>query len=159
MGEVTSVDFGLAPAEHVFGLGDKVRGFDRRGSRFELWNTDAYGWKVDADPLYKSIPFLLMLREGRAYGLFIDNPARAQVDVGSTRPDTLSYTTTSEHAFDIYLFAGGEPTQVLEAYTISHKVDVLVMGAYGNARWREFILGGATKSLLSKPPLPILFSH
>jgi len=26
-------------------------------------------------------------------------------------------------------------------------------------RWREFILGGATKSLLSKPPLPILFSH
>jgi hypothetical protein len=33
------------------------------------------------------------------------------------------------------------------------------MGAYGHARWREFILGGATKSLLSKPPLPILFSH
>jgi nucleotide-binding universal stress UspA family protein len=38
-------------------------------------------------------------------------------------------------------------------------VDVLVMGAYGHARWREFILGGATKSLLSRPPLPILFSH
>jgi len=32
-------------------------------------------------------------------------------------------------------------------------------GAYGHAKWREFILGGATKSLLSKPPLPILFSH
>ena len=37
--------------------------------------------------------------------------------------------------------------------------DLVVMGAYGHARWREFILGGATKSLLSKPPLPILFSH
>jgi nucleotide-binding universal stress UspA family protein len=48
---------------------------------------------------------------------------------------------------------------VLEAYTTSHQVDVLVMGAYGNSRWREFILGGATRSLLSKPPLPILFSH
>jgi nucleotide-binding universal stress UspA family protein len=48
---------------------------------------------------------------------------------------------------------------VLEAYTAAHQVDVLVMGAYGHARWREFILGGATKSLLSKPPLPILFSH
>jgi hypothetical protein len=24
---------------------------------------------------------------------------------------------------------------------------------------REFVLGGATDSLLSKPPLPILFSH
>ena len=48
---------------------------------------------------------------------------------------------------------------VLETYTAAHQVDVLVMGAYGHARWREFILGGATKSLLSKPPLPILFSH
>ena len=49
--------------------------------------------------------------------------------------------------------------EVLETYTVSHQVDVLVMGAYGHAKWREFILGGATKSLLSKPPLPILFSH
>ena len=48
---------------------------------------------------------------------------------------------------------------VLEAYALSHKADVLVMGAYGHARWREFILGGATKSLLSRPPLPILLSH
>ena len=49
--------------------------------------------------------------------------------------------------------------EVLEDYTAAQQVDVLVMGAYGHARWREFILGGATKSLLSKPPLPILFSH
>jgi nucleotide-binding universal stress UspA family protein len=49
--------------------------------------------------------------------------------------------------------------EVLEAYVHSQKADVLVMGAYGHARWREFILGGATKSLISKPPLPILLSH
>ena len=48
---------------------------------------------------------------------------------------------------------------VLEAYTLAHRADVLVMGAYGHSKWREFILGGATKSLLSKPPLPILLSH
>jgi nucleotide-binding universal stress UspA family protein len=36
---------------------------------------------------------------------------------------------------------------------------MLVMGAYGHSRFREFILGGATRSLLSKPPIPILFSH
>ncbi|MGE9008582.1 universal stress protein [Leptospira interrogans] len=54
---------------------------------------------------------------------------------------------------------GRQIDEVLEAYVLSHKADVLVMGAYGHARWREFILGGATKNLLSKPPLPILFSH
>ena len=30
------------------------------------------------------------------------------------------------------------------------------MGAYGHSRLREFILGGATRSMLLKPPLPIL---
>ena len=49
--------------------------------------------------------------------------------------------------------------EILESYALSHRADLLVMGAYGHARWREFILGGATKSLLSRPPLPILFSH
>jgi nucleotide-binding universal stress UspA family protein len=56
--------------------------------------------------------------------------------------------------------ASGRPIgDILESYALSHQADVLVMGAYGHARWREFILGGATKSLLSKPPLPILLSH
>lgn len=48
---------------------------------------------------------------------------------------------------------------VLESHVHSHQADLLVMGAYGHSRLREFVLGGATKSLLSKPPLPILFSH
>jgi nucleotide-binding universal stress UspA family protein len=69
----------------------------------------------------------------------------------------------ARHGIDVVLDkvdANGRPIgEVLEAYTVSHRIDVLVMGAYGNPRWRQFILGGATKSLLSKPPLPILFSH
>jgi nucleotide-binding universal stress UspA family protein len=69
----------------------------------------------------------------------------------------------ARHGIDVVLDKvdanGRRIGEVLEAYTVSHQVDVLVMGAYGHARWREFILGGATKSLLSKPPLPILFSH
>ncbi|WP_038378666.1 universal stress protein [Bradyrhizobium elkanii] len=48
---------------------------------------------------------------------------------------------------------------VLTREVASHNADMLVMGAYGHSRFREFILGGATKSMLSKPLLPILFSH
>ena len=69
----------------------------------------------------------------------------------------------ARHGIDVVLdkvdAKGRQIDKVLEAYTLAHQVDVLVMGAYGHARWREFILGGATKSLLSRPPLPILFSH
>ena len=69
----------------------------------------------------------------------------------------------SRHGIDVVLDrvdAKGRPIgDVLEAYVASHASDMLVMGAYGHSRLREFVLGGATKSLLLKPPLPILFSH
>ena len=69
----------------------------------------------------------------------------------------------SRHGVDVVLDrvdAKGRPIGgVLEAYVASHELDLLVMGAYGHSRLREFVLGGATDSLLSKPPLPILFSH
>jgi nucleotide-binding universal stress UspA family protein len=56
--------------------------------------------------------------------------------------------------------AKGDPIgAVLESHALSHEADLLVMGAYGHSRLREFVLGGATRSLLSNPPLPILFSH
>ncbi|HEX9703032.1 MAG TPA: universal stress protein [Rhodospirillales bacterium] len=37
--------------------------------------------------------------------------------------------------------------------------DLLVMGAYGHARWREVILGGVTDHLLDHMTLPVLMSH
>ena len=33
------------------------------------------------------------------------------------------------------------------------------MGAYGHSRLREFVLGGATRTVLHDPKLPILLSH
>ena len=69
----------------------------------------------------------------------------------------------SRHGIDVVLDkvdAKGRPIgEVLESYTSSQNADLLVMGAYGHSKWREFVLGGATRSLLSKPPLPILLSH
>ncbi len=56
--------------------------------------------------------------------------------------------------------AAGRPIGVvLESYLQSAPADLLVMGAYGHSRLREFVLGGATRSILSKPPLPVLLSH
>jgi nucleotide-binding universal stress UspA family protein len=48
---------------------------------------------------------------------------------------------------------------ILSSYLSSRQANLLVMGAYGHSRLREFILGGATRSMLSKPSLPILLSH
>ncbi len=48
---------------------------------------------------------------------------------------------------------------VLRSCVASRNADLLVMGAYGHSRVRDFILGGATKSMLAQPPLPIFLSH
>ncbi len=46
---------------------------------------------------------------------------------------------------------------------LSHAADVgadmIVMGAYGHSRWRELLLGGATRQLLHSMTTPTLLSH
>ena len=37
--------------------------------------------------------------------------------------------------------------------------DLIVMGAYGHARWTERVLGGATRGLLATMTVPVLMSH
>ena len=36
---------------------------------------------------------------------------------------------------------------------------VMVMGAYGHARFRELVFGGVTRGVLSHMPIPVLMSH
>jgi nucleotide-binding universal stress UspA family protein len=48
---------------------------------------------------------------------------------------------------------------VFEAHLTYRNANLLVMGAYGHSRIREFIVGGATKRMLTRPPLPIFLSH
>jgi len=37
--------------------------------------------------------------------------------------------------------------------------DMIVMGAYGHSRIREFILGGASQKILESMTVPVLMSH
>ena len=37
--------------------------------------------------------------------------------------------------------------------------DLLVMGCYGHARWRELVLGGASRTVLKSMTIPVLMSH
>jgi nucleotide-binding universal stress UspA family protein len=46
-----------------------------------------------------------------------------------------------------------------KSYVARHNINLLVMGAYGHSRLREFVLGGATRSVLTDPPCATLLSH
>lgn len=49
--------------------------------------------------------------------------------------------------------------KVFEQYVTDRNADLLIMGAYGHSRIRQFVLGGATMSMLSRPPVPLFLSH
>jgi alpha-glucosidase len=101
--------------DHFFGLGDKPGPLDRGGQAFTMWNTDAFGWQESTDPIYKTVPFFLDIKQGRTLGVFLDNTWRTNFDFG--RADETRYTFGALNGpIDYYLLYGPEPRQVVTGW-------------------------------------------
>jgi nucleotide-binding universal stress UspA family protein len=53
----------------------------------------------------------------------------------------------------------GNPAQMLLERAVALKSSLVVAGAYGNARLRQFIFGGFTQFMLRQQKLPVLLQH
>jgi alpha-glucosidase len=102
--------------ENYYGLGDKAGPMNRRNRAFTNWNTDEFGWQESTDPLYKTIPFFIGLRNGLAYGLFFDNTYRSVFDFGKESQDYFSFGAEGGE-LNYYFFSGPEPKKIIEEYT------------------------------------------
>jgi alpha-glucosidase len=80
----------LAADEIFLGLGEKGGGVNRRGSSYDNWNTDSFGFNNDTDPLYVSTPFFIGIREGKPYGIFLDNTYKTHFNFGTSNNDRFS---------------------------------------------------------------------
>jgi alpha-glucosidase len=106
-----------APADEAWlGFGEKVGALDKRGLRFVFWNTDVMPHHPDTDPLYQSIPFFLGLRQGQAWGFFLDETWRSEVDVAAEDGSLVQWECSGPE-LDTYLFAGPLPEDVVRRYT------------------------------------------
>jgi alpha-glucosidase len=101
--------------EHYFGLGDKPGPLDRRNEAFVDWNTDAFGWQESTDPIYKSIPYFITLRNGVAGGIFLDNTWRTSFDFNKEYRDAYSFGAPNG-PLDFYILYGPEPKQVVKTW-------------------------------------------
>ena len=111
----------LREDEHVYGFGEKNGRLDKRGNKmggysFAMWNSDTFGYMGDTDPIYASVPFFLVLRNGRTHGIFLDNTSRTTFDVGRESQSLLSFGI-DEGELDYYFLYGPTPRQVVEHYT------------------------------------------
>jgi alpha-glucosidase len=100
---------------HFFGLGDKPGPLDRAGEAFTMWNTDSFGFQESTDPIYKSIPYFIDYREGRALGVLFDNTWRTFFDFGREIPNQYSFGAP-DGPVDYYLMYGPDPKHVVETY-------------------------------------------
>lgn len=97
--------------------------------------------------------------------------AKTVVVITITQEKTINTTRSSAdlarhlslHGIEVNLeeekSAGRPIGEALAEYAVARGVDLLVMGAYGHSRMRDFVLGGATKAIVAHPPLPVFLSH
>jgi nucleotide-binding universal stress UspA family protein len=52
-----------------------------------------------------------------------------------------------------------DPGNTLLSHAADVGADMIVMGAYGHSRWREMLLGGATRQILQSMTVPAFLSH
>ncbi|MGI9368279.1 MAG: universal stress protein [Ruegeria sp.] len=50
-------------------------------------------------------------------------------------------------------------SDILNRHAADTEADMLVMGAYGHSRFREAILGGATRNMLEQSSVPVFLAH
>lgn len=113
------VTLDLAPEDSVFGLGETTGQFNRHGVVRDFWNIDVLGHApaihAGLRQLYVSIPFATVVRAGRTFGVFWDNPARQYWDVGQTRRGSWQMSAASGE-IDLHVFLGPTPSRVAARY-------------------------------------------
>lgn len=105
----------------------------------------------DAAPLLQMAESVVVLTAGRD----------KQIDQTGVQGLLDALERTAMHATRVEVANDPEQTigDALQAAAIKHDAGLLVMGGYGHSRMREFILGGATRSILKRQRLPVLLSH
>lgn len=87
-----------------------------------------------------------------------DNNTPAELESGTALVSHLA-----EHGigatFEMIKIDGSSVGKVFEAYVKANTIDLLVMGAYRHSRLNEIVWGGATKTVIGRPPCWVMMSH
>ncbi|AOK32290.1 MULTISPECIES: universal stress protein [Burkholderia] len=110
---------------------------------------------------HDALPFLA--RAKRTLIATVADKARSE-PFGERIPGADAALMLARHAPDVDVvdIAGGPGVSVGDALlsrAYESGADLMVMGAYGHARWRELLMGGTTRTVLASMTLPVLMSH
>ncbi|HIR23277.1 MAG TPA: alpha-glucosidase [Candidatus Scatosoma pullicola] len=105
--------YALSEEDRVYGLGEQVRGIDKRGWVYASWNMDDPEIHENRQSLYASHNFLVV--DGKEkFGVFVDSPGKVVYDI--------DYTTRGEMAifcgrdFGLYIIEGESVLDVIRTF-------------------------------------------
>ena len=123
---------------HYFGCGERTGGLDKTATHQVFWNVDPpVGHTASLNNLYTSIPFVLALRDGQAWGMFVDSGGRLEFDLASADPARCGFAVDGGPLI-YYVFRGPTPRSVIERYTeLTGRIPLPPRWALGNhqSRW------------------------
>jgi alpha-glucosidase len=116
IGEQVSAYKKLQEGERFIGLGEKTGPLDRRGSGYQNWNTDNFGFSTIADPLYCSTPFYIGVHHRLVYGIFMDNSHKTFFNFGASNDRFASFSADAGD-MNYYFIFGESVSDIVKRYT------------------------------------------
>lgn len=134
--EKMSFSFSMEESDRVYGLGENVRGINKRGWIYESKCSDDPNHLEDRRSLYGAHNFIVV--DGKEqFGVFVDYPGILTFDVGFTRHSELKITA-SDWNLDVYVIEGEDVKDIVKQFRgligRSYIAPLWAFG-YGQSRW------------------------
>ncbi|MDY3258049.1 MAG: glycoside hydrolase family 31 protein [Ruminococcus callidus] len=104
----------LGKNERVYGLGEQVRGINKRGWQYVSYNYDNPNHEEDTRSLYGAHNFLIFSGE-EIFGVFFDYPGKLTFDIGYTDNSVITVTPETEN-LDVYIITGKDEKDIVKQF-------------------------------------------
>ena len=122
----------------VFGLGEQMRGMNKRGGLYESWCSDVPDQDELTRSLYGAHNFLIVYNGSRynsvCFAVFFDTPARIRFDIGWTDGEELS-VTSADTGLDVYVITPAPDRIESELNDVVRQFRRLIGQSYIPPRW------------------------
>lgn len=131
-----SFTYTLAEDDIVYGLGEQIRGINKRGWQYVSWNYDNPNHHEDTRSLYGSHNFIIVCGKV-TFGAFFDYPGKMEFDIGYTRRDTMQIKA-AKNDLTVYIITGENEKDIVKQFRgiIGRSyIPPLWSFGYGQSRW------------------------
>ncbi|WP_170479096.1 universal stress protein [Ruegeria arenilitoris] len=124
-------------------------------------STVLVGWNESVEAMRAIRRALPFLQQAELTRIVVIDPPRHGPD--RSDPGGMLSQMLSRHGvkceIDVLSKTMTRVSDILNRHAADTEADMIVMGAYGHSRFREAILGGATRNMLEQSAVPIFMAH